>query len=198
MAEVMFEPPAATRPAFAMLGACALATALLGGAGAVVFADDRETAAACALAGLVLLALGIVLAGAPFARAGKPSLLRIVALFLAGAGGLVLMRELSMVVVIGVVGVSYAIVVMSLYRWPPSEWLARDERVRMTRLPAGGVVATLGSLYGFLGLIGLAADLTGAVRVLVMVLVGLATLAVWARLASVYAGPGPSRRPPPA
>jgi hypothetical protein len=47
---------------------------------------------AVAAAGLLLLAIGIV-AGAPFARAGEPSPLRIVALFLAGVVGLVLMRD---------------------------------------------------------------------------------------------------------
>jgi len=144
---------------------------------------------AVAAAGLLLLAIGIVVAGAPFARAGKPSPLRIGALFLAGVVGLVLMRDVGKVVAIAVIGVSCGIVVLSLHRWPPAEWLERDRRIRTTRVPAGLLVSAPGTLFGFLGLIGVVSDTTGGIRVLLAALVALATLWVWARLATEYVGP---------
>ena len=74
----------------------------------------------------------------------KPSLLWLAALFLAGSGGLVLMVTVSVAFLLGLVGVSAAIVRLSLRRWPPDEWLARPKQVRLTRPPLGGLVATRG------------------------------------------------------
>ena len=45
-----------------------------------------------------------------------------------------------------------------------------------------------GTLFGFLGLIGVVSDTTGGIRVLLAALVALTTLWVWARLATEYAG----------
>jgi len=189
----VIDPPAGFRPGFARLGALAFATALLAAAGAVLVADDQDIAALCAAVALLCFAMGIALAGAPFARAGKPSLMRIVALFLAGLAGLVLMLAVGMVVVIAVVSVSYAIVILSLARWPPEEWLARDKRIRTTRLPAGSVVASFGTVFAFLGLAGLITDATesGALRVVLAILLAIVALMVWVRLAIVYAGQAP-------
>ena len=195
---VVIDAPAGIRQGFARLGALALAAAVLAGIGAILVADDQEIAAVCAMTGLLFLTMGIVLTGAPFARAGKPSLLRILALFLAGLGGLVLMLAVGMVVVIAVVGVSYAIVILSLSRWPPEEWLARDKRIRTTRLPVGGLVATLGTIFAFLGLAGVITDATesDAVRLVLAIVLAVVSLLVWLRLATVYARPGPAHRRP--
>ena len=123
----------------------------------------------------------------------KPSLLWFAPLCVAGAVGLRLMVHVSIAFVIGVVGVSAAIVALSLRRWPPDEWLARPKRIRQTRPPTGGMVAAAGTLFGFLGLIGVASDATGALRVLLLALVAVVSLAVWMQLARVYAGPRPAR-----
>ena len=117
----------------------------------------------------------------------KPSLLWFAALFLAGSGGLVLMATVSVAFLIGVVGGSAAIVALSLRRWPPEEWLARPKQVRLTRPPIGGLVATLGTVFSFFGAIMLAAAFTEP-HVLVMALLMIVMLAVWLRLAFVYAG----------
>ncbi len=69
-----------------------------------------------------------------------------------------------------------------------AEWLERDRRIRTTRLPAGLLVSAPGTLFGFLGLIGVVSDTTGGIRVLLAALVALTTLWVWARLATEYAG----------
>jgi hypothetical protein len=182
------------RLSFARLGVLAFATALLAAAGAIFVADDREIASVCATTGLLCSAMGIVLTGAPFARTGKPSLLRIVALFAAGLGGLALMLAVGDVVVIAVVSVSYAIVLLSLSRWTPAEWQSRPKHIRTTRPPLGGLVASFGTVFAFLGLAGVIVDATepGPVRVVLAVVLAVVALQVWVWLAIVYAG----KRPP--
>jgi hypothetical protein len=96
----VIEPSPDSRPAFARLGACALATALLAAIGAIFIADDREMTAVFEATALVLFSLAVVLTGPPFASPGKPSIFRILTLFAAGIVALALMFARGDVLVI--------------------------------------------------------------------------------------------------
>ncbi len=175
------------------LGWFMVAAAVVAGAGAALVRDDSEAAGIAVTAGLLFAASGTVYGGAPFARDGKPSVLRITVLFLLGVAGLALVVAVDWLVALAVAYASFGIVVLSLARWPPPD--APLQRAPGVRPPLGLPVALFGTFLTFSAFIAAFADLTdsqGLRLALLAALVVVLTLC-WGRLRAVYVGRAPSR-----
>lgn len=180
------------------LGWFMFAAALIMGVGAILFGDDAETAEIFAAGALGFTVSGTLYIGAPFARAGRPSLLRIAALFGMAAGGLVLMVVVDWLVAIAVLYASYAIVVLSLARWPPPERAEPGVLERSARPPLGLPVAVLGTFFAFFvgaAVIAEVTDSRGVQAVLVMVLAVVWSVGVL-QIRALYVGQLPARSAP--
>jgi hypothetical protein len=165
---------------------CAAAAALAGG-GAIAVPDH---AGELAVAALVAGGSAVMVLGAPFARAGKPAGWRIALLFAVAVAATVLTVALDAVLAVAVVYLSYVLVTLAMARWPPSEWLQRDVRIRMSRPPAGGLVAVAGSVPAYFALIVAIARTTdpGATRFALVAALTLVMTGVWVRIATAYSG----------
>jgi hypothetical protein len=180
------------RRSFATVGWLAAAAGLVAGVGLIVVRDETGT--------LVLVALwsactATLFLGAPFARAGKPSWLRIGLLFAACAAGVVFTAAVDALVAFAAVYASYVTVIAGMAKWPPSEWLERDLAERLRRRAPGTLVAVVAILLAFLSIAAATARLTDS-RAVMLAVALIAWVAVWRALlgvVAVYAGRRPRR-----
>jgi hypothetical protein len=166
------------------LGGAAIAVGALGGS----LADDE--AGVLILAALSSIATAAQFLGAPYARAGKPSPLRIAFLYLAGSVGVVLTVAVSPWVALGVVSISYSIVFLAMARWPPSEGLEQPVTERIGRISPGAMVASGALILPYFAVPAAVAGLTNVDAVLIVAL-ALTTLAIFGCalwIAWAYAG----------
>ena len=172
------------RRAFAWSGWAAAAVAVTAAAFAV-----RDAAGVLVLTALFTGGLAVLHTGAPFARSGKPSALRIALLFAAAPAGVVLTVAVGPVVALGVVFLAYAIGVLATSRWPPDAALQVDVS-RRAPPPAGAVVAMLGALPAFFAAIAVSVDVVDSqpLGIALSALAGLASARWCLRIVAAYAG----------
>jgi hypothetical protein len=140
---------------------------------------------ACVSGGTALLCLG-----APYTREGKPSRARIAVLNVAGAAGVVMTLVIDPVVALGVVYLSYVLVVLAMVRWPAREWLAGRRGGGLGRGPVGATVAGAGTVWAMLALVGVGIVATDSVAVQIVVVIAAwaVTFGCWIWIALIYAG----------
>ena len=162
------------------------AIALIAAGMAVAVWGDEEAAGLALAAALTSGALAVVFAGAPFGRAGRPSVARIAVLFAMGVAGIVLMATVDRVVALGVIAVSFAIVELSTARWAPA---AGDGAVA-DKPPRGMIAALAGTFLAFFAVTGLIVDATDSdgVRLALGVVLVVAMLAWWGRIHARFTG----------
>jgi hypothetical protein len=177
---------------FALAGWLAAAAALAGVAALIVARDEAQAAVMAILVGA---ALAVLFLGAPFARAGRPSRLRLVLLYGLALPGMVLTFALGPLVAIGVVAVAYVIIAVALARWPPRDWQKIPPLKRIGRVPPGTATTTGGTLVALVAVTAAGFDVVHGrgPRFGVTALAGGATIACWLWLAFKYAGIGAAR-----
>jgi hypothetical protein len=114
------------RRIFRAAGRTAAVAALVGTGGAILLrAGGRprtdSTVAVLILGAMVSTGTSAQLLGAPMARAGKPSMAKIVFLFIVAAAGVALAVAANPVIAIGVLYVLYAVVFLTRARKPQAE-----------------------------------------------------------------------------
>jgi hypothetical protein len=136
-------------------------------------------------------------------RAAADNITMIPALFLLGAAALVLQVAVHWVFYAVVLLVSFAIVRLSIARWPPSQEARDAAPTGFVRPTLGLPIAMLGTFLAFLGGIALIAEVTdskGVAYALGAVLV-FVSVASWLALRGLYTGHHAVRRvrtdPPP-
>jgi hypothetical protein len=178
-----FQPKAS----YGAIGWAMIGGGVLAAAGAAVLREDSAAAGAGVTVALVAGSLGTMFAGAPLARAGKPSPFRIGFLFAMGALGLFLQTVSSPVVALGVAQVTFAILVLSASRWPPgSSGGARESAA--TGVQPGSVAGAAATFLVFLAVCGVALTIVDS-RVGQLAICAVALFVLlrwWSRLAAIY------------
>jgi hypothetical protein len=173
-----------------------LVTAPVVGAGAALVSDDSEAMGVCLAAGILLLARGVQYAGTPFGATGRPPSAKLAVLYAAGILALGLEALVHPILCIAALEASYGIVVLSLRRWPPSEWLQRTDEDRAGQRAPGLACAIGGTFVGWFALLGVIVAVSDSrvVQVPLGILLTVLAIAVWIRIAWSYV-PKPDSQP---
>lgn len=145
--------------------------------------------------GFVSVGTALLCLGPPYAREGKPSRARIALLNVAGAVGVAMTLAVGPVVAFGVVYLSYVTVVLTMARWPASEWRG-SARHQRGRGPLGAALAVAGTVWAMLSVVGVGIVASDSLAVQIAVGAGawLAAFGSWIWIALTYAGRLPARK----
>lgn len=155
-------------------------------AGAIAVPDAAGVLLAVAL---VAGATAITHLGAPFARPGKPSTLRILIAGTAGAAGAALTAIVGPIVAVGVIATTYAVAVLSAARWPVSESSDEHEEHAGKPVPTGAVVTIVATLETWVALLAVSAAVTDspAMALPLIVLITFGIVRTWKWIGKAYA-----------